>query len=391
MPKQKKAIFAAASRAAGFKTDHRADRSKRAHLRLSLAGWSNTEAAALTELLGKQGLCLQRVAPDGNCLFRALADNLWGESERHVELRAACVTGMVARSDHYAAFLLEEDLADLGVWGFDGYIEKMALDGTWGGNSELLAVADSLSREIIVHQAGERPWGVTPAAAAVAALLPPLHVAYDGTHYDSVRRMGAMEGPAEHERASLSFGNNQTAAAAATQHILPSRAETAVLRAFPDGSVSLTQAGAALVASLGNIDAAIDALALAAARIAAGGEGEEEGEGGSGGDAVDNNNNATSSSSTATADRLRRAAARIATAASGGGGSGNGLESATKETKKKEGARNGPCVCGSGKLTKKCCALKSVKVSASAMAVSLAASSGSGIDSTVNALSLLKI
>lgn len=335
MPKKEKLADARAA----AREEHRSNRSRRAHMRLSLAGWSAPEAAALTAQLATAGLCLQRVAPDGNCLFRALADNMWGDAERHIELRAACVREMLVRSHHYSAFLLEEDLFDLDVDGWSGYVEKMALSGTWGGNSELLAVADALSREIVVHQAGERPWIVTPDAAAAAAAAPPLHVAYDGTHYDSVRRLGVMEGPSEHLRMEA----KAVVTPAVSVPPEPSRAETAVLRSFPDGSVSLDAARAALAAALGDVEEAVEALACAAA-----GDGEtttkNEPE-------LPSNGGKDDSESAADADaRARRKARSAITSAAAVADS-----SSPASNKKKEGARNGPCPCGSSKVFKKCC------------------------------------
>ena len=38
---------------------------------------------------------------DGNCQFRALADQLFGDQERHAECRAVCMNQLRAESEHY--------------------------------------------------------------------------------------------------------------------------------------------------------------------------------------------------------------------------------------------------------------------------------------------------
>ena len=42
-----------------------------------------------------------QVRGDGNCQFRALADQLFGDQERHAECRAVCMNQLRAESEHY--------------------------------------------------------------------------------------------------------------------------------------------------------------------------------------------------------------------------------------------------------------------------------------------------
>ena len=81
---------------------------------------------------------------DGNCLFRALSDQLYGDyGNRHDEVRSEVCNFMEDNEDEFKLFLVfeddteeEEDAKD-----FDHYIEVMRSDGEWGGNLELVAAA----------------------------------------------------------------------------------------------------------------------------------------------------------------------------------------------------------------------------------------------------------
>jgi OTU domain-containing protein 3 len=82
---------------------------------------------------------------DGNCLFRALSDQMFGDyGNGHDQVRADVCDFMEENKDDFSMFLVlddgdakeEEDAQD-----FESYIEHMRQDGEWGGNLELVASA----------------------------------------------------------------------------------------------------------------------------------------------------------------------------------------------------------------------------------------------------------
>jgi hypothetical protein len=85
------------------------------------------------------------MAADGNCLFRALADQLYGDyGNCHEEIRSDICDYMAANQDDFKVFLvLDDDSCEEGDDGkdFESYIDKMRQDGEWGGNLELVAAA----------------------------------------------------------------------------------------------------------------------------------------------------------------------------------------------------------------------------------------------------------
>ncbi len=110
---------------------------------------------ALEAALAAHGLVRVQVRRDGNCLFSAAADQLWGEPGRHAELRAACADYLVVRPH----------LATAGERALGGgtaerardhaaYVADMRVasggDGAYGGRPELRALAALFERRVCV-------------------------------------------------------------------------------------------------------------------------------------------------------------------------------------------------------------------------------------------------
>ena len=59
-------------------------------------------------------MCLKvvEIDGDGNCLFRAIADQLEGDEELHQFFRATCVDHIKENKDHYKMFL-DDDTEDI--------------------------------------------------------------------------------------------------------------------------------------------------------------------------------------------------------------------------------------------------------------------------------------
>ena len=74
-----------------------------------------------------------QIEADGNCQFRALADQLFGDQECYAECRAAAINQLRSEPDRYREFTTED---------WETYVSKMENDGEWGDNITLQAAAD---------------------------------------------------------------------------------------------------------------------------------------------------------------------------------------------------------------------------------------------------------
>jgi hypothetical protein len=129
------------------------------------------------------GLALKEIAGDGNCLFRAISDQLRGSPNYHLEIRERICDHIEENEDLYQVFL-EESLAS--------YCSRMRQKGVYGGNLELVACCRVFEVGIAVHQAAQDIWFVADGDHSVV-----LHIAYHSwEHYSSVRNIdGPFHGP----------------------------------------------------------------------------------------------------------------------------------------------------------------------------------------------------
>uniref|UniRef100_A0A803KY01 OTU domain-containing protein n=1 Tax=Chenopodium quinoa TaxID=63459 RepID=A0A803KY01_CHEQI len=89
-----------------------------------------------------------QVTADGNCFFRALADQLEGNEEEHEKYRRMVVQYIEKNRELFEPFI-EDDVP------FDEYCQSMGKDGTWAGHMELQAASLVTHTNICIHRADD--------------------------------------------------------------------------------------------------------------------------------------------------------------------------------------------------------------------------------------------
>jgi hypothetical protein len=138
----------------------------------------------LAHQLASQSLYIKEIIGDGNCLFRSLADQLGDSSISHAQIRHEVVTHLRRHAEMYAAFV-EED--------FDVYLDRMAQDGVYGDNLEVVGFANAYGRRVKIYQP-DLAYVVAPEKPSEGDML---HIAYHSwEHYSSIRNKdGPHDGP----------------------------------------------------------------------------------------------------------------------------------------------------------------------------------------------------
>ena len=101
----------------------------------------------LQKNLDAENLLIIDMSPDGNCLFRSLSDQLYGDyGNRHSDVRETVCDYMEKNEADFIVFLVFEDEDDdeqqeEDARDFEHYIESMRQEGEWGGNLEVVAAA----------------------------------------------------------------------------------------------------------------------------------------------------------------------------------------------------------------------------------------------------------
>lgn len=160
-----------------------------------------------TKQLARLGLELRDITGDGNCLFRALSDQLEGTEGNHLLYRRQVCEYMRKNRVDFEPFVvgLYEEIENKkkggrggnneaknasGVDAFDKYVNNLEQSGTYGGNDALVAFARLHQLEIHLHQLDQPIWKVNGAFQDMKNVKQ-IHLSYhNGEHYSSIRRVG---------------------------------------------------------------------------------------------------------------------------------------------------------------------------------------------------------
>mmetsp|Transcript_18838 Transcript_18838/g.26521 ORF Transcript_18838/g.26521 Transcript_18838/m.26521 type:complete len:779 (-) Transcript_18838:102-2438(-) len=132
-----------------------------------------------TEDLKTKGLEMVVVEGDGNCLFRAVSLQIFGDTESHMDVRLRCLDFMAKNEDHFSQFVVDEP--------FQEYLSRKRFGGVHGNNPELQAISELYNRpiEVFVPEDGATPINIFHAEYKTSDA--PIRLSYhDGNHYNAV-------------------------------------------------------------------------------------------------------------------------------------------------------------------------------------------------------------
>ncbi|XP_062184630.1 OVARIAN TUMOR DOMAIN-containing deubiquitinating enzyme 6-like [Phragmites australis] len=123
-----------------------------------------------------KGLEIRKMAEDGNCLFRAVADQVYGDAEAYDMARQMCVDYMERERDHFSQFITE---------GFTSYCKRKRRDKVYGNNVEIQAFAEMYNRPIHIYSYSTEPINIFQGSYNTD--VPLIRLSYHhGNHYNSV-------------------------------------------------------------------------------------------------------------------------------------------------------------------------------------------------------------
>eukprot|EP01031_Cornospumella_fuschlensis_P030715 gene30715-37114_t len=115
------------------------------HRKKSKSRFSAVEESLVREL-ANDGLRIEEMDGDGNCMFRCIGHQLYGDPERHLEVRKHVLDCVESHQEHFEAFIDDDET-------FSDYIDRMREPGEWGDNLELYAACMCYGVNIYIHQA----------------------------------------------------------------------------------------------------------------------------------------------------------------------------------------------------------------------------------------------
>ncbi|KAI9732175.1 MAG: hypothetical protein M1834_004272 [Cirrosporium novae-zelandiae] len=195
---------------------------KNAGLPVSLPPSLSSSKTALTEAmlesgaefpgLSSLGLYAANIRGDGNCLFNAFSDQLYGTETRSREIRTEVIKYLSENSEYYKPFLdtyptrRNPKRKNVGALSdtldyqptkeqierqFQRHLEQMSKTGVWGDNLEISAFASCYQVVVKVYQEEDgHPSYYVPPRDGVPVTRGMVQVAYHGwEHYSSIRNI----------------------------------------------------------------------------------------------------------------------------------------------------------------------------------------------------------
>ncbi|XVF05131.1 hypothetical protein REPUB_Repub05bG0145100 [Reevesia pubescens] len=123
-----------------------------------------------------KSLEVKRMLEDGNCLFRAVADQVYGDSEAYDLIRQMCIDYMERERDHFSQFITE---------GFTSYCKRKRRDKVYGNNMEIQVLSEMYNRPIHIYSYSIEPINIFHGSYNTDT--PPIRLSYHhGNHYNSL-------------------------------------------------------------------------------------------------------------------------------------------------------------------------------------------------------------
>ncbi|KAK5702575.1 hypothetical protein LTR97_003520 [Elasticomyces elasticus] len=235
-------------------------------------------------LLSALGLYASAILGDGNCLFNALSDQLYGHQNEHAAIRSRVINYMREHATYYKQFIdvnpgggirRNPKRKNAGSYSspangappsnadidrvFESHLLSMARGGTYGDNMEITAFASAFQVDVKIYQ---RDFAYMVTGGGDESQKQTAHIAYHAwEHYSSIRNLdGPHSGMPEVSPKVLSMEeeSRQKARLEQTPHILPWQVDV-VAKSLPF-LADKPAIKRALEAARGDINAAVSNL-----------------------------------------------------------------------------------------------------------------------------------
>ena len=94
---------------------------------------------------------IKKMEGDGNCMFRAVSDQVYGNEDFHNIIREKCMDYLLIEREFFSQFVEGGDKE------FDNYIDMKRKFGVWGDDVELQAISELYNRPIEIYSGSDKP------------------------------------------------------------------------------------------------------------------------------------------------------------------------------------------------------------------------------------------
>ncbi|KYQ58700.1 OTU domain-containing protein 5-A [Trachymyrmex zeteki] len=145
---------------------------------LTLAEWQERDRW-FEKRLKKKGLLLKKMAEDGACLFRAVADQIYGDQEMHGIVRKHCMDYIASNQEFFSHFVAED---------FSTYVDRKRQEYVHGNHIEMQAMSEIYNRTIQLYCYSTEPINIFHTMVeSDEPMNEPIRLSYQrGSHYNSI-------------------------------------------------------------------------------------------------------------------------------------------------------------------------------------------------------------
>lgn len=142
---------------------------------LTLAEWQERDRW-FEKRIRKKGLVIKKMAEDGACLFRAVADQVYGDQEMHGIVRKHCMDYIASNQEFFSHFVAED---------FSTYVDRKRQEYVHGNHIEMQAMSEMYNRSIQLYCYSTEPINIFH--TMVESDNEPIRLSYQrGSHYNSI-------------------------------------------------------------------------------------------------------------------------------------------------------------------------------------------------------------
>ncbi|XP_040579148.1 OTU domain-containing protein 5 [Lepeophtheirus salmonis] len=124
----------------------------------------------------KKGYIIKKIKEDGNCLFRSVADLIFGDEEIHKAVRNQCMDYISQNGDYFSQYVTE-DLAN--------YVERKRFLGVQGNHLEIQAFSEMYNRPIHIYCYSAEPINIFQNINKTDQVNTPIRLCYHrNVHYN---------------------------------------------------------------------------------------------------------------------------------------------------------------------------------------------------------------
>jgi len=129
-------------------------------------------------MMRKKGYIIKSMVEDGSCLFRAVADQIFGDQEMHGVVRNHCMDYIAQNSDYFSQYLTED---------IHEYVARKRYLGVHGNHLEIQALSEMYNRPIHIYCYSAEPINIFQGMFKTETINAPMRLCYHRLcHYNSI-------------------------------------------------------------------------------------------------------------------------------------------------------------------------------------------------------------